>query len=66
MMWALARSIQALGLAITFADIVLFFFRNMTMMFLLKLFIIGVVTFYLGYFLLSLSGGRPGSGRIGR
>ncbi len=65
-MYALARSVQALGLAITLADIILFFFRNMTMMFLLKLFIIGVVTFYTGYFLLSFTGGRPGPGRPGR
>ncbi len=60
-MYFIARSIQALGLALTFADIVLFFFKDMTMMFLLKLFILGVCTFYLGYFLLSLA--ARGSGK---
>ena len=57
-MYILSRFIQIVGLAITFLDVVLFFFQNMTMMFLLKIFILGVLTFYIGYFLQSLSG-RP-------
>ncbi len=61
-MYLIARSIQVLGLGLTFADVILFFFKNMTMMFLLKLFVLGVCTFYLGYFLLSLSGRASGKG----
>lgn len=37
-MYILSRLIQIVGLAITFLDVVLFFFQNMTMMFLLKIF----------------------------
>ena len=62
-MYILARFIQIVGLAITFLDVVLFFFQNMTMMFLLKIFILGVLTFYIGYFLQSLSGRPSGRGR---
>lgn len=61
-MYLLARFVQMVGLAITFLDVVLFFFRNMTMMFLLKIFILGVCTFYIGYFLQTLSGRSSGRG----
>jgi hypothetical protein len=58
--YPLGRALQLLGILVTFVDVVLFFIQNMTMMFLLKLFLFGLAAFYSGYFLSSLgTSGRP-------
>lgn len=52
--YPLGRALQLAGILVTFVDVVLFFIQSMTMMFLLKLFLFGLATFYSGYFLSGL------------
>jgi len=53
------RALQLVGILVTFLDVVLFFVKSMTMMFLLKIFLFGVALFYSGYFLSGLGTPRP-------
>ncbi len=53
------RVLQLAGIIVTFVDVVLFFVKTMTMMFLLKIFLFGVALFYSGYFLSGLGIPRP-------
>ena len=59
LLYPLGRALQLLGLVVTFVDVVLFFIQSMTMMFLLKIFLFGIATFYFGYFLSGLGTPRP-------
>lgn len=49
--YLLGRGIQLLGLIITFHAVVLFFIPSMKMGPLLGLSLVGILTFYIGYFI---------------
>lgn len=51
MLYSFARTLQLVGLAITFVVVILFFDSNYKMGFLLGVAASGIVTFYAGWFL---------------